>query len=108
MNRAGGRGPWLDMGGSLRGVACGAPGAPGAEPLADTLGGQEGSGLSPGSSPECGYRVTVLLVAMTGDGLVLVEQVGGDLVDRATGRVLDPTGIVLVGLDVGELIDSAA
>lgn len=51
------------------------------------------------SGPGHGYSVSVMLVAIVGDELVLVEQVGELLVDRATGRVLDPVDVLLVGLD---------
>ena len=43
------------------------------------------------------------MVAIVEGELVLVEQVGELLVDRAGGRVLDPARILLVGLEVPDL-----
>lgn len=50
----------------------------------------------------------MLLVAIVGGELVLVEQVGDVLSDRLTGRVLDATEIVLLGLEVGGVLEPAA
>lgn len=55
-----------------------------------------------------GYSVPVLLVAIVEGELVLVEQVGELLVDRATGRVLDPVDVLLVGLEVDTALEPAA
>lgn len=41
----------------------------------------------------------LLLAAELEGVVVLVEEVDGLLVDRATGQVLDPAEVVLVGVD---------
>lgn len=64
--------------------------------------------LSTWFGPGGGYSVSVLLVAIVGGELVLVEQVGEVLVDRVTGRALDATEIVLIGLEVGGVLEPAA
>jgi hypothetical protein len=50
----------------------------------------------------------VLLVAIVEGELVLVEEVAGVIRDRLTGRVLDATEIVLIGLEVGSALEPAA
>lgn len=55
-----------------------------------------------------GYPGFVLLVAIVEGELVLVEEVAGLIRDRLTGRVLDATEIVLVGLEVGDVLEPAA
>lgn len=82
----------------------GATGAPGAEPPDDP----SGLPIVRCCPQGVGYLVGVLLVAIFEGELVLVEEVDGVLVDRFSGRVLDATEIVLLGLEVGGVLEPAA
>lgn len=94
-----GVGRGLDTGFTLRGVGlrshCSYPKPEPGEPLEIRMieGFPQAGGYAEG--------VEILLVAEVDGELVLVEQgVDGALFDRATGDVLDPTGLELRGLEV--------